>query len=82
MEYKETINKNEKTKNNIKKHQFTDSRPEAKWMRNFLKRNRLRLKKAEMNSTCPYANTSIPSIIYDFYDSLEKVHFIICELIP
>ena len=41
-------------------------------MKNFLKRNRLTMKKTEMISTAKMANTSNPFIIYDFYDTPER----------
>ena len=51
--------------------QFSNNRPGYKWIKNFLKHNRLTLKKAEMISTARMVNTSNPFIIYDFYDTLE-----------
>ena len=42
-------------------------------MKNFLKRNRLTMKKAEMISTAEIANTSNPFIMYNFYGTLERL---------
>ena len=39
----------------------------------FLRRNKLTMKKAEMISSSRMSNTENPFIIYDFYDTLEKV---------
>ena len=60
------------SKNKIEGTRFNNNRPGYKWMKNFLKRNRLTMKKAEMISTARMANTSNPFIIYDFYDTLER----------
>ena len=59
--------------NGIKANQFKDGKPGNKWFKNFMKRNKLSLKKAEMISTAPKANSSNPFIIYDFFDQVEKV---------
>jgi len=42
-----------------------------------MKRNHLTLKKAEMISTARMSNTSNPFIIFDFYDTLEKVSYLL-----
>ena len=59
--------------NGIKVDQFKGGKPGYKWFKNFIKRNKLLMKKAEMISTAPKANTPNPFIIYDFFDQLEKV---------
>ena len=59
--------------NGIKADQFKDGKPGEKWFKNFMKRNKLSLKKAEMISAARKANTLNPFIIYDFFDQLEKV---------
>ena len=41
-------------------------------MKNFLKRNCLTMKKAEMISTAKMVNTSNPFILYNFYDTCER----------
>ena len=50
-------------------------RPGRKWFKNFMRRNNLSKKKAEMISSGRKSNTANPFIIYDFYDQLEKVNF-------
>ena len=67
-------------RNNIMKHQFREKRTGAKLMHRFVKRNHLTLKKAELISSCQFSNTSNPFIVYDFYDTLEKVCFIVSEI--
>ena len=59
--------------NGIKADEFKDGKPGDKWFKNFMKRNKLSSKKAEMISTARRANTSNPFIMYDFFDQLEKV---------
>ena len=59
--------------NGIKENQLKDGKPGDKWFKNFMKRNKLSLKKAEMILTARTANTSNPFIIYDFFDQLENV---------
>ena len=49
------------------------SRPGTKWMKNFMKRNQLLLKKAEMISSARKSNRSNPFIIYDYYNLLENM---------
>ena len=53
-------------------HFQNGSRPGPTWMKNFMKRNRLSLKKAGMISSARISNTSNPFIIYDYYNVLEK----------
>ena len=57
--------------------QFKDGKPGYTWLRGFLKRNKLTLKKAEMISSARMSNTSNAFIIYDFYDQLERVIMIV-----
>lgn len=64
--------------NKIEVRQFKDNRPGMKWMKNFMKRNKLSHKKAEMISVARKSNTSNPFLIYDFYDQLEKVWRCLC----
>lgn len=59
--------------NKITVSQFKNNKPGYKWMKGFMKRNRLTNKKAEMISAARKSNTSNPFIIYDFFDQLEKV---------
>ena len=59
--------------NGIKADEFKDGKPGDKWFKNFMKRNKLSSKKAEMISTVRRANTWNPFIMYDFFDQLEKV---------
>ena len=59
--------------NNITAKQFKDGKPGDKWLKNFMKRNKLSMKKAEMISASRKANTANPFIIYDFFEQLEKI---------
>lgn len=59
-------------KNNIQTP-FKDGRPGPDWLKLFMKRNALSLKKAEMISTARKSATSNPFVIYDFYDLLEEL---------
>ena len=47
-----------------------------------MERNKLTLKKAEMIRSSRIANTSNPFIIYDFYNTLEKVKIYILGKTP
>ena len=67
--------------NKIEVHQFKNGRPGITWLRNFMKRNKLTHKKAEMISSARLSNTSNAFIIYDFYDLLEKVSSSKCFVI-
>lgn len=58
---------------NIKNTQFTEEQPGYEWVKKFMERNKLTLKKAEMIRSSRIANTSNPFIIYDFYNTLERV---------
>ena len=57
-----------------------DGRPGRTWVSNFMQRNQLSLKKAEMISSARISNTSNPFIIYDFFDQLEKVTYFLSFL--
>ena len=59
--------------------QFKKERPGYKWIRNFMRRNNLTMKKAEMISSARMGNTANPFIINDFYDLLEKVIYYISK---
>lgn len=52
---------------------FTDNRPGKEWLRLFMDRNNLSLKKATMISSSRKAVTANPFVVNDFYDTLEKV---------
>ena len=52
---------------------FKEGKPGPKWIRKFLRRNKLIMKKAEMISSSRISNTSNPFIIYDIYDTVAKV---------
>ena len=52
---------------------FKNNRPGRHWLSNFMERNNLSLKKANVISKARKAATSNPFIIYDFYDLLEDV---------
>ena len=52
---------------------FKEGKPGPKWIRKFLRRNKLTMKKTEMIISSRISNTSNLFIIYDFYDALAKV---------
>ena len=54
-------------------NQFKDGRPGRTWLKSFMKRNKLSLKKASMICIARKSNTSNPFIIYDFFDKLEEI---------
>ena len=59
--------------NKLGNSQFKNgSRPGPKWMKHFMKGNRLSIKKAEMISLARKSSTSNPFIIYGYYNLLEK----------
>ena len=58
--------------NNIKTP-FKNDRPGRTWIKMFLKRNKLSLKKASMICISRKSNTANPFVIYDFYDKLENI---------
>ena len=53
---------------------FKDGRPGRDWMKGFMTRNKLSLKKASMLSLARRSNPSTPFIIHDLYDQLEKIY--------
>ena len=55
------------------KTNFQDGKPSPEWMRRFLKRNNLSLKKATMLSQSRRTATANPFVIYHFYELLDKV---------
>ena len=59
--------------NNMTVHQFKEGIPGYTCIRNFLRHNKLSIKKDEMISSARLSNTANPFIIYDFLDQLEKV---------
>ena len=59
--------------NNLELTQFNNRRPGLTWIKNFMARNKLTHKKAEMSSSARKSNTSNPFLIYNFYDQLESV---------
>ena len=52
---------------------FKNDLPGKDWLRSFMNRNNLSLKKANMISSARKSVTSNPFLVYDFYDILEKV---------
>ena len=52
---------------------FKENRPGKEWLSNFLKRNKLNTKKANMISYARMANTSNPFVVYDFFETIEKI---------
>ena len=59
--------------NKLGNSQFKNgSRSGLKWMKEFMKGNRLSIKKAEMISLARKLSTSNPFIIYDYYNLLEN----------
>ena len=54
----------------VAENQFKDGRT---WLKSFMKRNKLSLKKASMICVARKSNTSNPFIIYDFFDKLEEI---------
>ena len=52
---------------------FNNNRPGKDWIRLFMNRNKLSLKKANMISSARKSATSNPFVIYDFYDVIEKI---------
>ena len=52
---------------------FRNNRPGKDWLRGFILRNNLSLKKANMISSARKSATSNPFVIFDFYDVIEKI---------
>ena len=52
---------------------FKYDRPGRTWMKAFMKRNKLSLKKASMICISRKSNTANPFVIYDFYDKLATI---------
>ena len=52
---------------------FAANMPGKHWLQNFMKRNQLSLKKANLISTARKSNTSKPFLIFGFYDLLQKL---------
>ena len=52
---------------------FKNNRPGKKWVKSFMKHNRMSLKKANMISSAGKSATSNPFIVSGLYDTLEKV---------
>ena len=60
-------------RNEIEAKQFKDGVPGFKWLHNFMKRNELSRRKAEMISTARKSNTANPFIIFDFFEQLATI---------
>ena len=52
---------------------FKNNCPGKDWIREFMNRNNLSLKKANMISSARKSSTANPFIIYDFYDVIENI---------
>ena len=52
---------------------FTNNRPGKNWVRNFMRRNKLSTKKANIINSARKSSTSNPFLIYDFYDVIEEI---------
>lgn len=55
------------------KNPFKNNRPGKDWLHAFMERNRLSMKKANMISTARLSAMANPFVIYDFYDTIEKI---------
>ena len=60
------------TSNNIKTP-FTNNRPGKDWVRDFMSRNKLSGKKANIISSARKSATSNPFLIYDFYEVIDRI---------
>ena len=54
-------------------NQFKDGRPGRTWLKSFVKRNKLSLKKASMICVARKSNTTNPFIIYSFFEKLQEI---------
>ena len=52
---------------------FKENRPGKEWLRDFMQRNKLNTKKANMISYACMANTSNPFVVYNFFETIEKI---------
>ena len=52
---------------------FKENRPGKEWLRNFMKRNKLNTKKANMISYARMVNTSNPFVVYNLFETIEKI---------
>ena len=52
---------------------FKYNRPGKKWVKSFIKHNRMSLQKANRISSAQKSSTSNLFIVFEFYDTLEKV---------
>ena len=52
---------------------FKENRPGKEWLRKCLRRNSLSTKKANMISAARMATTSNPFVMYDFFDTVQKI---------
>ena len=59
--------------NKIELKQFKDNIVGLMWIENFMKRNKLSHKKAEMINTVRKASTSNTFMVYDFYNLIDEV---------
>lgn len=55
------------------KSPFKNGRPGKNWLYKFMKRNRLSMKKVNMICAARKSITANPFVIYDFYDTVEKL---------
>ena len=59
-------------RNNIQT-KFKENLPKRHWLENFMKRNNLSLKKANLISKARKSTTSNPFLIFGFYEMLQKI---------
>ena len=52
---------------------FKENRPGKEWLRNFMKRNKLNAKKANMISYARMVSTSSPFVVYNLFETIEKI---------
>ena len=52
---------------------FKENRPGKEWLRNFMKRNKLNAKKANMISYALMVSTSSPFVVYNLFETIEKI---------